>query len=327
MRRFSGFLGDLSSDARWAFASRNDPQAQLTWAPDLLGTARIAIQWPTQYQWAPSARWVEPLRRGFASLIEVNSTPIPQPYPGIVLIRLLVDGAETAVALDYHDKSTIHERCVEEVAAYFKMQHSEDGYSWPHVYAGGFVPGDCSVLGRLSHLRARRQEDQFRYAVYGRFGTEFASEIRRRTVEILTTQTAFSYEGGLKKLRYRKYLEEIAAAQICIDLPGNGDFCFRLIDYLAIGSCIIGIRPKNQLHVPLEDGKHIVYVEDDLSDLVDLCVHYLESPEEREALRKNSRDFFDRYLHPRQLAAYYLDKCLGSRGSWSVPRAGSRGTR
>ena len=60
------------------------------------------------------------------------------------------------------------------------------------------------------------------------------------------------------------------------------------------------------LHVPLEEGKHIVYVKDDLSDLIDLCRFYLDNSASREDLRQNSRAYFDKYLHRDQLAAYYL---------------------
>jgi spore maturation protein CgeB len=51
---------------------------------------------------------------------------------------------------------------------------------------------------------------------------------------------------------------------------------------------------------------HYVAVKDDLSDLVDVCRYYLSREAERAEIARSGRDFFDRYLHCDQLAAYYL---------------------
>ena len=120
----------------------------------------------------------------------------------------------------------------------------------------------------------------------------------------------FRFFGGQHKVRYGSFLREVARAQICIDLPSYSPITFRLIDYLAIGTCIIGPPHASQLHVPLEDRVHLVYCKPDYSDLEELCTHYLEHAERRESLVRNSRRFFDTYLHRDQLAAYYLTKCL-----------------
>jgi spore maturation protein CgeB len=129
-------------------------------------------------------------------------------------------------------------------------------------------------------------------------------------VDLLQNQRRFHYEGSLQIVRHSQSLHESAQAKVCIDLPGNGDFCFRLIDYLGIGACVVAAPHGTLLHVPLEEGKHIVYAKEDLSDLVELCQYYLEHEEQRSAIARASRDFFDRYLHRDQLAGYYLSKCL-----------------
>lgn len=134
----------------------------------------------------------------------------------------------------------------------------------------------------------------------------FAREVREKAVRLLNDQREFAYQGGLRKVRYSQSLIEASRAKVCIDLPSNSDFCFRLIDYLSVGACIVGPRHGTMLPVPLEDGKHIAFTKPDLSDLVSLCRHYLEHPVEREAMRRNSREYFDSYLHREQLAAYYL---------------------
>jgi hypothetical protein len=127
---------------------------------------------------------------------------------------------------------------------------------------------------------------------------------------ILNGQQKFAFLGGLVKKKYADYLKEIAGARICIDLPGTGDFCFRLVEYLALGSCIIGPPHRTALPVPLIDRRHIVYTRDDLSDLTELCDYYLRNEAAREELCHNSRQYFDQHLNRDSLIAYYLRVCL-----------------
>ncbi len=89
-------------------------------------------------------------------------------------------------------------------------------------------------------------------------------------------------------------------------MPGNGPFCFRLVDYLAMGCCVIGPKHATTMHADLRDGEHIVYCRDDLSDLGDLCQFYVENDPAREAVSANAARFFDENLHPAQLARHYI---------------------
>ena len=165
-----------------------------------------------------------------------------------------------------------------------------------------------------ARLRRLRDARNFQFDVYGRFSTEFAGETRRRAIELLSDQNQFRFEGGLRKVKYLDFLKEIARAKICIDLPGEGDLCFRLINYLAVGACIIGPPPRTTLHAPLVDRVHLAYAKPDLSNLIDVCSYYLENDDAREEMSRNSRRFFDEYLHKDNLAAYYLRSCLDRLG-------------
>lgn len=312
VHKLGGSVADMGTEALWQLRSRAATPERLTWPldPEVLGNC--VVRWPVRYEWSPSRKWLDPVLRGLRALVRVERVAIPQPYAGIALLRIVTGGSERVVAIDYSDHREIDERCVAEVAVYFKMQFAEEGYPFAHVHPGGFVPGDCLVYGGLRTLRRQRDREPCRFDVYGRFGLEFARTIRTRAVDLLSKQSRFQYEGGLVTLRYSRYLREIASARICVDLPGNGDFCFRLIDYLAVGACIVAVRPRNRLHVPLVDREHVAYVAEDLSDLVELCEYFLENEAERERMRENSRWFFDRYLHREQLAAYYLSRCLSA---------------
>jgi hypothetical protein len=61
---------------------------------------------------------------------------------------------------------------------------------------------------------------------------------------------------------------------------------------------------------PFIDGVHVAYCRPDYADLEEVCMRYLNDEEARRALVRNSRTFFDTYLHPVQLGAYYLHHML-----------------
>jgi hypothetical protein len=269
--------------------------------------AGVGFSWPTAYEWAPAHQWVDGLLHEFRRIAAVTRAPIPQPYPGIVVFHVRSDDRDHAIAIDYSDYSNLNDDCAVECLLYFKMQFDKRGYGPDHVVPGGFVPGSGDIYSYLPRLRAARDEESFRYDAYGRFGRDFATDIRGKAAEILQNQNRFHYEGGLSKVRYSRFLREVARAKLCIDLPGNGAFCFRLLDYLAVGACVISYPHANRLPQPLVDREHIVYCREDLSDLPDLCERYLHNNAERERICRESRAYFDAHLHRHRLAAYYLE--------------------
>jgi hypothetical protein len=76
---------------------------------------------------------------------------------------------------------------------------------------------------------------------------------------------------------------------------------------MAVGACIISYPHQTQLPSPLIDRQHIVYCQEDFSDLVDLCAYYIENETDREQICQQSRDYFDQYLHRSKLASYYMN--------------------
>ncbi len=298
-------------EAAWKMRSR-PAHGDFTpsWPLDAQELASISIRWPKKYKWGLATTWVDPLRYGLARYVRVELADIPQTHKGIALIEICIRGKKHNVAIDYLDLPEIDEDHARRCFLYFKMQFASGGYGFENVVPGGYIPNAVGIYGYLPHVRAMADRKAYRYEVYGRFGLNFAQEVRRKACSLLENQKHFRWEGSLQVKPYCISLSEIAHSKICIDLPGKGDFCFRLADYMAVGSCVIAARHRNTLPVPLVEGKHIVYVKDDFSDLVDLCRFYLQNDDAREALRRNSRAYFDSYLHRDQLAAYYLHSCL-----------------
>lgn len=247
----------------------------------------------------------------FRKLVKVEiADDIPQPYKGTVMFQFINKGKVRDVAIGYSDYLPIDEECAKQCDLYFKMQYDKLGYGYSHIVPGGYVPDGKKLYLQLNKLRTLRDQKQYLFDVYGRFGLDYAREIREKAVKTLNYQKSFQFEGGMKKVTYNEFLREIAQSKICIDMPGLGDFCFRLINYLAIGTCVIAYPHHTQLNFPLIDRKNIVYMKEDFSDLVELCEYYLENDNEREVIAQNSRRFFDLYLHKDNLVKYYLRNCL-----------------
>jgi len=301
---------DVATECYWKATANIKNGVQPSWHFDEEILAKTSVEWPSEYYRPVLGKWAEHIRAGLERYVPVKPKNIVQKCARLVSFMLTYEGKEYPIAIDCHDYVGLQNQFVGESFVYFKMQFRNGGYPFHNVRPGGYVPNDKSLYRYLPRLRALRAKKPSIFDVYGRFGPDFAKDIRQKALHILNQQRLFHFEGSHKIVRYSRFLKEVARSRICIDLPGNGDLCLRLVDYLAVGTCIIGPRHRNILHVPLENGKHIVYAKDDLSDLLDLCRYYLDHEEERMDLCSNSMEFFDRYLHREQLAAYYLSCCF-----------------
>ena len=283
-----------------------------TWDLPVEVLSEAKVLWPKTYSWRHASKWLEPLKQGLSRYLPIEVADIPQPEGCFLTFRIACGARSASVAVDYSDYPQVNDALAGEHLLYFKMQFDPlHPYRADNVIPGGFVPNDLSLYSYLADLRQTRDRQRFVYDVYGRFSLDFAENVRNKALFILAEQDKFAFEGSPKKTRYSRFLCEVAQSKICIDLPGNGPFCFRLFDYLAVGACVIGPRHRAMLHVPLEERKHVVYTKDDLSDLVPLCEYYLDHEDEREVICRASREYFDAYLHRDQLAAYYLHCCIG----------------
>lgn len=294
---------------RWQSPTCTSSAVSLTWPLDPERLSEVLITWPTTYGWAPFKNWGEPLRLALSRFVRTTFADIPQPHQGVITFTLTHGRRTFRINVEVSDYLDLNESAYVEADLHFKMQYRLEGYgSRDRLLPGGYLNNHPDIYAFLPHLRSLRDTAPSLYDVHGRFGLSF--EARRRALEILRTSRAFRFFGGQSKVRYGSFLREVARARICIDLPSYSPITFRLVDYLAIGACVIGPPHQSQLHVPLQDRVHLVYCKPDYSDLESLCSYYLQHPEERDALVTSSRAYFDSFLHRDQLAAYYLSACL-----------------
>jgi hypothetical protein len=304
-------LRSLARELRWR-ASEPPPPLPPSWSLPP-ATSSLTVVWPDSYSWPLQAAWVEPMRLGFESLATIQHEQLFEAHP-----RLLRDGVPFALELggrrleaviDYGDDPHLAPELLDEFDLIFKMQYLHRGYGSDRVVPGGFVTRDLALYHFLPRLRELRAHGRPRYDSYGRFGSDKAA-LRRDAVQLLRTQTSFTFRGGFRKVRYLESLIEAARAQTCIDLPGKGPLCFRLVEYLAIGCAIVSPPHACRLHVPLEEDRHVVFCKPDLSDLTDVVGRLVQDPARLATLDHETRLYFDRFLDYRQLSRYYLTTCL-----------------
>lgn len=311
---------NLAIDTAWNVRRGPESSVPLSWPLDLERLAAVTVRWPTTYLSGSAglqpegesrmARRLESLRAAMATMTRTELRDIPQPYASVVLIEAVADGELYEVAIDQSPYLHVDEACAERCLLYFKRHFRDEGYPQENVVPGGFAPLDHKTLHRhLHHLRRRKR---LPHDVYSRFSLKFSPQVRGPVLDLLSAQDRFEFEGGTRMTMYTEYLRDIASSRVCIDVPGEGPLSYRLVEYMAVGACIVAYPHYARLHVPLVDREHLVYTKEDLSDLVDLCAFYVENPDERMRLVENSRDFFDRYLHRDQLAAYHLHTLLGA---------------
>jgi hypothetical protein len=295
----------------WRATGRHSgEQLPLSWELPTDLRMRASLRWPRTYDWAHAGQWLSSLREGFATHLQVEDSEIEQPFERVLVAQLDVNGRAHRIAVDYSDSPDVSQEAVASAELYFKMQHRAEGYGLENVLPGGFVPNSERLYSYLALVRRARDARQFELDAYGSFSAGYASEVRRQAIGALTAQQQFNFGGGWNVVRYSGFLDRVAHSKVCIDLPGNGPFCFRLIDYLAVGSCIVGPPHGTVLHVPLVDGEHVTYTDPSLANLVEVTAELVADESRRERLASNARDFFDRFLDARQLTAYYLAKSL-----------------
>lgn len=286
------------------------PAGTATWSITAAERERVRVLWPSTYQWKHASSFVDTIKLSMARLGMLRIGATPQIYPGVLRLFCSVDRRVHVLAVDYADHcDAINRDALAECSLYVKFQFREEGYADSRIIPGGYPVSGADYYKYYGAFRAR-QADDVRIGVLGRFGFKFQGELRAKAVGMLSDARDIRFVGAGSRVRYSRFLRDVACARLSLDLPGNGPFTFRVPEFLGLGTCLISPRYPTILHQPLTPGIHYVEIADDLSDLLDVCRYYLSHEEERAAIARAGRDFFDRYLHCDHLASYYVRTLL-----------------
>ena len=284
------------------------PAPDSPWKVEQHELEEVKIYWPQTLNWEYAWGWVDPLFQGFQSQVSVKVVDLPQHLEGTVIIELHRGKRVYRVGVNCSDYPDVtHSGSAGAgIDLEFKMQYRNGGYGQASIVPGGYVSNATLVDWYAQGPRRARDRQQFRWDVYGRFGRQFATEVRTKVVETLERQRRVQFYGGLGTVSFKEFLWEIARSRVCIDLPGNGPFCFRFVNYLAVGACVVSVPHATSMPEPLVDRRHVVYTKPDMSDLVELCEQYVSDAPAREAIKQAARDYYRKHLYWRSLTNYYL---------------------
>lgn len=269
----------------------------------------MRIRWPIRINPGLSslADCANQIKRGIAAHVPIEHADIPQPAGGVVLFHLLDRGRSWRVVIDTDDRSILN-ASANDSDVYFKMQYLRGGYGSPHIRPGGYVCLQPALYRYRRNWRNLRRRTRPSHDVYGRFGLAAEKQdVRAAAISLLQAQDRFGFHGGGGPVWWGAYMDEMCNARVCLDLPGRGELCYRLVEYLAVGACVIGPELATELPVPLESGVNVVRVPRSLEGLVDECEGLLLDDGQRETIGRAAEDYFDRHLALEQLGAYYID--------------------
>ena len=306
---------DLAIEALLRLGGTFQPIAQSSWPLPSSLRERVKVRWPRVYQWEHTHRWGDQVLDMLQRRLDVAIADLPQVYQGTVLCEFVIDGRPSKVAFNLSDyPDFVDEECTSESLVTFKFQFRDRGYPERRIVPGGYLPGSAMLYQMLQYLRWSKDHLQSQFDVYGRFSMDFSPGVRGEALRQMAGAATFRFYGGAGLVRYSRYLREVARSRVCLDLPGQGPVCFRLVEYLAIGACIVAHPHGVTLPGSLVDGVHIAYCANGSEEMVHRCERLLDDPAQQRAMVLAARGYFDRYLHRDQLSAYYLNTVLAAAG-------------
>ena len=312
--QFAERFYELRNRARYA-----PPRHELSW-PIFPARSDVRLELPRVLEWPRAREAFGSLLESIVRLGHATTADIPQPYTGVILCQAVVGTETHPFVIDYSDYcNEINAQALDRCAIYFKLQFRTGGYGDDiRIVPGGFTALGPYLYRYLGSIRASSAGSKPEPRVMGRFGFRFNETYRRKALSILQMEGLGTTEELFSKVRYSAYLRESAQVALAIDLPGNGPFCHRLVELLGTGCCVVAPEYATELHVALQPNIHYARVEPDLSDLASVCKRLLSDDAERDHIVRAGQDFFEKYLHADQLAAYYVNSIWRAAGVTTV---------
>lgn len=282
----------------------NVPSSPLSWAIDAEELEATSIRWPRRYAWANANHFIEPIRLALNRHLRFVAADIPQDVGNFVAFEVVQSDRTLRIGIDYDDLPVLHPDATR-VDLCFKLQFQQGGYPSASIIPGGYVAPKLSIYRHAHRWRSIQEQLDGESPIFARFSPN--SDIRRELLKIID-RAGWATEHIVVGSSWLAYMRELSQAPVCLDAPGRGEHCFRLVEGLAAGACLMGPELSAELHVPTGDA--VMRVRRDLSDLVETCEKLLQNPEARSELRRRAADYFDRFLDLPQLGAYYVRSIL-----------------
>lgn len=133
-----------------------------------------------------------------------------------------------------------------------------------------------------------------------------------RAVAVSKLKNVRDFERNGSLMFYgQDYIRELAATKVCLSFWGNGDDTLRYWEIPCAGSLLLAQKPRCPVPDNFIHRQEAVFVQDDLSDLVELVNYYCDHDQEREAIARAGLEKFSRCHTTTARARYFLDSLSG----------------
>ncbi len=194
------------------------------------------------------------------------------------------DGSEVGIDLTVYKHPTLYKEAINirPLDVIFKREYLIDGNYAPNVFP---LPM-CFNLDRLPVIPKGYKYDVSFWAVE-------SHPIRIAALDLLQDKFDCAANGTVRNQKFSKYkrkgkfyLQELAACKIILNLRGGGWDTMRYWEVPAVGGFMMSQKPGIVIPNNFVHEKEVVFIQDDLSDLIDLSDYYLRNDAKREAIAK-----------------------------------------
>lgn len=140
-------------------------------------------------------------------------------------------------------------------------------------------------------------------------------EIREKAIKLLRSKYDCDQNGTTLNQSFKTYkrkglfyLEEISRCKIVLNFRGGGWDTMRYWEAPAMETFMISQKPQILIPNNFEEGKHLAWVSDDLSNLIDKIDYYLKHDDIRNQMANNARGHLLNHHLNTHRAALLIDK-------------------
>ena len=166
----------------------------------------------------------------------------------------------------------------------------------------------CFNTDRLKNIPNEKKYDVSFWAVE-------SDAIRIKALDMLSSRFDCAENGTVRNQKFSKYkrkgdfyLQELARCKVVLNFRGGGWDTLRYWEAPAVGSFMISQEPQIVIPYNFEHQKHVIFCQDDLSDLLDLCEYYLRHESQRETIAAAGKQHLLQYHSHNARARYILER-------------------
>jgi len=221
-------------------------------------------------------------------------------------------GKVVQCAYDYSDYPVISTDIATQVDYYFKCIVPPTPVP-RNVISIGYFARNPRLLAKARALVLRGIVPKD-IGVYGRFGTWTGSQAFRASLVERLRESSLPFVGGFGTHVYAAYMKDLLRAKIAIEVPGQAPITYRLPEAMALGAVVVARAPACVFPEPLVDGVHYVAMNEDASNVVEICEALLNDDEQRRQIADSAMEYFDRNFSPQSRARRILQQTVYNGG-------------